>query len=358
MLPLNIPVSPKEMNRKLISGSRSLLNNLPRPPIHQLSDGHHVYISLIDIIRDLLGHGRHIEPLDAHMKSGIHSKSIRGNEIINCSLESFGINTSSGSSPPCVILPIYLWRDGFDPFNVKKNRGSAWCMVASVATPQSTIHSGCNTYLSALGPSKHSHANVEKLLRQDLEILASGGLQVYHGGSCKTIPVYAQIYSIQEDRPEKSSHTHTSAGNSSFHARFGYAGNISAVSDKLPSCVQCNLARMNGVVPLLPCSLCYDWSFSDVRYKAPKEYPVPNNVQDWDGLLPVKRITFKSLQDAVAIAHTNVLLGKWNVTKAKCFLATEGVSTILADNVTKLAKECSNHYSGDRNNENDGIVRR
>ena len=101
---------------------------------------------------------------------------------------------------------------------------------------------------------------------------------------------------------------------------------------------------MNGRAPL-PCSVCFDWCFTNLRYKAPKDYPAPTDIEHWDGMLPFKRISFQSLQEAVVTSHRNVRSRSWNTTKAKCFLATEGVSKELAERIIKDAKECSKHWS-------------
>ena len=331
---LNIPQSPSQCNNMFISGANSILKNLPYPRVHELSDGH-VYVPLVDIVRDLMAHGRHVESLSGESNS-IHSQSPRGREILAASMLAHNIH-------PTYILPIYLWRDGFDPFNVKKNKASAWCMFASIGTPQSTIHSTCNTYLSALGPSAASHQQVEELLCQDLCTLTSGELKVYDGASKTVVTVYAQLYSIQEDRPEKGSHTYTAAGNSSYHARFGYAGNIHAIKDRLPSCSRCLLSRLHNNPPT-QCTECYDWAFDELRYPAPKDYPRPSPNILVDGTLPFRKITFESLQSAAEECHQRLISGSWNITQAKCFLATEGFSSNLSSRLIQNATKCKRFY--------------
>ena len=349
--PLHVPESPNELNTMFISGSRSILKNLPHPEIQQLIDGH-VYISLVDIIRDLVGHGRHVESL-SYNSNTIHAQSVRGQEILRAaSMVAMDVSSGAqpkpgdvcGTSPRALILPIYLWRDGFDPFNVKKNKASAWCMFASIGTPQSRIHSSINTYLSALGPSSSSHGLVEKHLLEDLQLLSSGKLKMYDGKSKTVVPIFAQVYSIQEDRPEKGSHTYTAAGNSTYHARFGYAGDILSVKDRLPSCKSCLQARLEGSTTLqLGCTNCLDWQFDHICYPVPKDYP-KSSVDVTDGKIPFKRIDFGSLQAALAKSHINVESGSWSVTQAKCFLATEGVSTDLANKLVENAVRCRTYY--------------
>ena len=333
---LNLPHSSNEMTAMFTSGPKSILKNLPYPTITQLPDGH-VYVSLVDIVRDLVGHGRHIESL-CHNSASTHSKSVRGVEILDSS------TVASPTGAPTYVLPIYLWRDGFDPFNVKRNKASAWSMFASIGTPQVAIHSTCNTYLSALGPSNISHNSVEQLLQSDLKILSSGKLKVYDGHSKTVVLVFAQIYSIQEDRPEKGSHTYTAAGNSNYHARFGYSGNVLSVKDKLPSCARCLEARLHNTVSIPgSCRECFDWSFDGLRYPVPRDYPTPSaNVID--GTLRFHPITFQSLQLALETCHEQVSLGNWKIAQAKCYLSTEGICSDLASRLVANAVRCKKFF--------------
>ena len=320
-----------------------MARNLPYPMIHQVRGGH-IYVSLIDIIRDLLGHGRHIESL-SRLSNSVHANSPRGQEILDASQLSC-MDGSNCNIFPGHVLPIYLWRDGFDPFNVKKNKASAWCMFVSVATPHKSIHSGCNTYLAALGPSKADHNIVEEMLLNDLVNLATGKILMYDGNAKRVLPVFAQIFSIQEDRPEKCSHTYTSAGNSTYHARFGYVGNIQATPLQLPSCESCYRRRLLNITltNTTSCMQCHDWDFDNMQYTIPRGYPASDSESPDNGMLPFKKITFESLLAATKLSHEKIVNGQWSVSQARCFLATEGVGSHLVDRLISQATKCKKFF--------------
>ena len=344
-LPLIIQNSSRNINAMYSSGSQAISQILPYPMIQQVADGH-IYVSVVEIIRDLVGHGRHIESFSADTSS-VLAKSQRGQDIIIASQKSSRmVGLDCNRKFPGHVLPIYIWRDGFDPFNVKKNKASAWCMFVSIATPCTSIHSSCNTYLAALGPSKSSHDVVEKLLLEDLQKLSTGNLEMYDGKAHKVVPIYAQIYSIQEDRPEKSSHTYTSAGNSLHHARFGYAGNIQAVRHELPSCTPCYQLRLLKTRSAReePCTLCYDWNFDNIQYPVPKDYPTSHRQPPTNQMLPFKKISFESLYEAFRTSHNCITEGNWSVAQARCYLATEGIGSNLVDQLVKNAITCKKFF--------------
>lgn len=81
----DIPVRYPEMRSRIIEGPRSILKNLPRPVV-QMVDENHAYVSVIDCLADLLGHGYGVDVITGkHVATKWVSKTTRYG-----SLEQFG----------------------------------------------------------------------------------------------------------------------------------------------------------------------------------------------------------------------------------------------------------------------------
>jgi hypothetical protein len=129
-----VPSTPNALKRQFFSSTRSVLQNIPRPTINSL-ENNHIYVSLFDAIQDLFGHGGDVESL-FRGSSSVHSNTPRGLELIrNAQLARQKAGSTIPESMPLFILPIYLWRDRFDPNNTKINRGSAWPALPPLAHP-------------------------------------------------------------------------------------------------------------------------------------------------------------------------------------------------------------------------------
>ena len=53
-------------------------------------------------------------------------------------------------------------------------------------------------------------------------------------------------------------------------------------------------------------------------------------------LLPMKKLTFKGMREAISLTYTMVKFGTWKIGEGKCYLRTKGIDTILAGNCTKF----------------------
>ncbi|MFN9978418.1 MAG: hypothetical protein ACK53Y_00820, partial [bacterium] len=54
-----IPTSPNDMRSLYVAGKHSIIQNLPRPSVTELTN--HAYVSLRECVADLLGHGFDID---------------------------------------------------------------------------------------------------------------------------------------------------------------------------------------------------------------------------------------------------------------------------------------------------------
>jgi hypothetical protein len=348
---LPIPSSANKLNNQFVAGSYAVLDNNPRPSVLELQ--FHAYIPVLDSIRNLFGHHLNkIEPLIDNISDLdgeffakiIHSASEKGREILANAKKAFERSRANGNSDASSYFPgeIVIWSDGFDPSTgAKNNRGGVWCLFGSFCTPQCDAHSGCNTFLIAIGPSNVSHEEVEKKLCGELNQLVGtdSPFTTYHGRLQRIATLFLQIYVIIQDRPERSSSARISSGNSLVTGRWGYAGMLMAIHHlMLQSCEKCFQEKLmaNRSIPS-QCDCCNNWSFDNLFYAAPEGYPEQHGrlVIDDDGnhLLKFSRITIQGLRKASNNAFTQVAGNAWTKSEGIVFLKTEGILPDLIEQI-------------------------
>jgi hypothetical protein len=356
---LKVPSSVNELNNMFVKGKFSIPENLPLQMINELPDGH-IYLPVLDSIRDLCAHGRPVEPIipkttetgnptdlsdESYSASHLpcHSRTPRGKELLNAAKQ------ACGEYPNVFICGLYPWSDGFDPNTVVQNLGSVWALFISIATPEGDIHSGCNTYLVALGPASADHGLVKEMLAQELkQLCAAEGFSVYYGPAQKNIRMFAQVYSVQQDSPESTTFTQVAAGNSNMTARRGHCGDLPAVQDFVASCDSCYKLLLSGEIPS-SCSQCANWDFNGLTYPTPKDYPA-----DEDGTkpshLPFVEISFASMRSAAEETHEMVLCSQWKSVEGKAYLRTNGLQPDLQDLVVRQAENAKELDNAKRSN--------
>ena len=351
---LPIPSDPKEFNRTYVEGKYSVPKNIPRPTPEEL-DGGFAYIPVTECVRDVFAHGHFVEPLVDNLEGlfpeeafarMIHSASKRGKEILT---DARAARQKNRLSSEYYTSELILWSDGFDPSTgAKSNRGSVWCCFISIATPASDVHSGCTTYLVSIGPSSGCKDEVERRISEDLKVLSCDGdssspLKVYHGGLKKEVEVFAQLFAIIQDRPERSASARILSGNSILTARWGYTGKLSAVYEILPACKSCFRDRLLGNCwQVTSCDQCHNWAFEDLRYPAPPEYPAVGGCafcEDGVRTLKFKKITIADMKAACSRTHHRMLRGEWSDAQGGCYLRTHGIVPALIDRVVNHASE-------------------
>ena len=159
-----------DIRKRYIDSKYSINNNLPMPTIQTLSN--HTYISIVDIIRHMLGHGMifdKINPVEnsfTNITSSI-SQSSRAIEIWPKSRLRF---------PNGNVIPIWIieWSDDFDPNDsIKSSRGSACVKTVTIGTPSGIKNNKhMYTYPIAIGEKGISHEEVEEKFLWDMELLS------------------------------------------------------------------------------------------------------------------------------------------------------------------------------------------
>ena len=217
-----------------MEGRDALLPNLPHPLISMV-DGHS-YVSLCDVISELLGHGSEID---------VHGWSIDdNNKLVPCPPGELAVECFTQSEhghaiyeDACKVhqfgagfLPLWIieWADDFKPNSQnKQNRGSVLVKTVTVSTPRSSIHSADNTYLIALGPKDADHEADECKFKEELEVLSCNAKhQVYCHLAKGMISVTAFMFMSLGNQPEKRDNCNITHGNRWFSARFSHSANV------------------------------------------------------------------------------------------------------------------------------------
>ena len=129
----DLPMSHNDIRSMYLEGRDALLPNLPHPVISMVDS--HSYVSLFDVISDLLGHGSEVDVHGWHVDNNMmllphppdwagvecFTQSPRGRAIYEeaCGVHHFGT----------AFLPLWVieWSDDFEPNSQsKQNRGSVW----------------------------------------------------------------------------------------------------------------------------------------------------------------------------------------------------------------------------------------
>lgn len=342
----SIPHSVSDLRRFYGRGHNSIPSLTPRPAITKLENGC-IYVSIIDCIKDLLGHGHRVSPLSGQDGSRVHAQSPRGKTILKEAGSRFGILPCG--EPSCFVLHLYPWEDDFDCNNVKLNRAKAWALLVSVATPQTCIHSNSNTYLVGLGPSEIDKKEVYDMLFADLcKLSQPTGPGMFFIEWNLVVPVFSPTYSYQVDRPAKAGVTYSLSGNGTFHSCFGVSGNLAQISSNLVSCISCFNRRLRMTTDYShQCERCLDWNIIGAKYFAPKNYPLsmaPDGTNPGDGriILQVKRVTFATMKVAMENAFLGMVQEKkkdcWTVSQARAYLRVEAIDTSLQESIIEQAK--------------------
>ena len=357
-LPLHVPRIPSQLRIYYLDGRKSIRNMVPRPAILTLPNGI-AYIPIRQSIEFMLGHGHPVEPLlnlpltARHKIPLVHGSTERGAELAEVSHPddedtNDPINTSITYGFPAAI---YTFRDGFDPGDVKKNRGSAEAIFYTIALPQRSCHTGGNTFLVALGQEGTDFTLVEEMIRDELIDLSHAN-KFYCGDSRKVISMYARIYAMLEDRPQRSKSTRMSAGNSTYMSRPGHAGDLREVQDFLPSCPDCYSRLLSRLPGRTACNDCANWDFRRLSFKTPADYPetIPqptdkSMLMPSPSELPFRKVDFKTWKEAILFTH-DMIVGRhvsgitWSHKEGFRYLKTLGLSDGHVADVVNHAKSC------------------
>ena len=210
------------------------------------------------------------------------------------------------------------WQDDYESQYAKVNRSSVWCKNITIIAEPGTPRHLC-TYPIAFSNTATYHHCVETEFEKDMQRFKKDGDNLFFSSKLgKQIRIHARLYVSVADQLERRPVTCTTAGNHSFHARFGYSIRYKALLDRLPSCVNCRQFINDKVHSIyngnhisdprlqydLPsCDLCFSWlsdltRYPDLSYPAPDNYP-PSELDVQGNIRPFK-LSFPRFIEAVS----------------------------------------------------------
>lgn len=179
--PVQIFYNPSHLCSITVSCKKYILPSLPIPKIEIISD--HFYLSIIDIVSDILSHRHKIANI----------KSPNDNNIATICSSPYVTKLRESSNKihigfPLISLFIIEWLDDFEPNNMKSNCNSIWIKIVTI----SPVHemkkdSLYNTYSILFGSKNSSHESVEVRFKEDLKQLHNGSRRMFYNGATKSM---------------------------------------------------------------------------------------------------------------------------------------------------------------------------
>ena len=359
----DVPTTLKMMRKRYLEGKYAINSNLPIPKIHELED--HAYISPIDVIRDIMGHGLPLDEIKAitHEKQQVTkiSESQRAIEIYQNFLQRFPDDSSA------ISIWINEWSDDMDPMDsIKSNRNSVWIKTITVSPPhgkREKLH--LYTYPIAIGLKKSCHEEVEEKFAADLKLLCKGtelGL-FYSAAHGKNINLHAEIFATLQDQPERRSANFISLGNSKYTSRFGYAVDLCAVASGIPACDNClhSILLNKNKIDMKNnrgCNRCLMWTMDlnsgKLDFPPPKDYPV-KELPSTGKLRPIK-MSYSSMSKAVETAHNKLVERSWTTGNAETFLKVNGLNSTITKDVIENAWNIIIYKDAEEKKEEDPVT--
>lgn len=356
----SIPVTSAELRNRIIDGPRSVLKNLPTPSVRMV-DETHAYVSVIDCLADLLGHGFELDRIVDGNGHNMGDPNMTGDDMgnnmgdRNMTGDDMGITYPMGNDigntttirsvsespaamkilsngklkhPQEVFFCVYFveWYDDLDPnSSIKKNRGGVWLKTITFGAPRNSRNSPDYTYVVACGPKDGDHEEAEKALQQDIQRLLVERHMFYSKRHGQTINIHAELLASLADQLARRAENYLTAGNGTYGARWGYAADLYALMAGVPACETCIAALYSGELTDT-CPNCTNWNMdidsSLLDMDPPKKYPA-SQLPATRKLRP-KKMTYESLMAAAGVAHDSVVSGEWAPDEALVFLETEG----------------------------------
>ena len=343
---VQIPKTVTQLQSITNKRKKSILQSLPIPEIETIGD--HTYLSIINIISDVLAHGYKIAKISAPKNENI---STLCTSPFVTKLDQRGNILHDGY--PLITLFIIEWSDDFEPNKMKSNRNSIWLKTVTISPVHGlSKNSHHNTYPLSFGPKNSCHEMVEARFKEDLKQLKNGSTKLFYNGYSKSMyRVHAELIISIQDQPERRGKNHVALGKSNFTPRWGYLLNVNQVRDKIIPCNKCETIlflsenKQNTFKELQSCKQCTSWDYVTKKdmlvSQAPEKYP-----SDYPDLYNSKKIfpkeqTFQQLIDATAIVHEKRVNGLWNIEESRAFMQTEGLNTRTQNTILFNAANCT-----------------
>lgn len=325
----SVPQTDAQLRSLYLEGRSSIKHNLPHPRVDSVHG--HAFVSLKEVIRDMLGRGTAVEcgndeeqDANAPVRRVVDSK--RYKEILKRARE------CHPDQPDVLVLWMNEWSDDFEPNNTKGNRGSVWLKTVTICSCHDNKHCTDNTYPIALGPKGSNHDPIEDKFASELISLSDPEQRAdnwfYEARTGTMVLVYAEMFVVLQDQPERRGANHLLAGNSNVHKLFGSSADLKSIKDVMPACPTC-LAMMLQPVPrgstsTRSCTVCVNWSLHTqselLNFQPPPHYPeseVPES-----GFLRPFRLDYQALHRAVTKARINLANEAWSELNGLAYLGT------------------------------------
>ena len=273
------------------------------------------------------------------------------------------------------VSSLQFWSDDADTNSSSmQGRAKVWVKTFTMTTPLSDGNRLENTYPLAIGLKGVSHEEIEKRIAADLVELQSSDLKPFYIGSeNKFARGYIEVMANLGDQPEKRGANHLLLGGSTYGARLFVSANHIELFPQLRACDDC-LRKMSErfkearwALPLPACQKCLNWDVlkkeTDLSLAVLKDeymypYPgrkdkngtalqtppgLPDRVVQKDGkhYLTTFQITYRTLQDAINVAHQGFCEYQWDKKTCTAFLEVEGLNAKAIERFHACAERAS-----------------
>lgn len=244
------PLSENDFQTTYLRGPTAIIPNLPHPVIRTTDDGTHAYVSLRDVIADMLGKGTPVDEFGQNDESGLYSARVKFASDDPCisqtkAAQELYLELKEVGDDFIMYLWIRSWSDDFDPSHTKSNRNQVWIKTYTICPPRSS-DTGENTFLMALGSKGDDHEELEKIFVEELKALLNEGRDFFVAALKRKIRVKAGIVTTCVDRPERTKQFSIGDHNGSYSVVWGFAAKVdgSCKENHLPSCPFCRRKRV------------------------------------------------------------------------------------------------------------------
>ena len=376
------PISTEDFNDFYLGGKKSITKHLPTPVVMKTEDQTHSYVTLTDVIQNMLGASTAVDQFQFEtdmVPNGLASEFFNDAEPATISKTraaySLFLNLSKEEHGPDFVLYLWIkrWCDDFDPNNTKQSRNQVWLMTNTICPPHGE-NKGRNTFFMAIGQKGDDHQQIDKLFEEELSGLSSpGGKTFYHGGRRELIRVKAGKVCVCVDRPERASLYQIGDHTGTFSTLWGHAVDVDGKCEDncLPSCPFCRRKRLHNHLQIetnpsqdKACpNDCVSWNVMDSKFTsaAPADYPTvwderpgaplppPGREISASGerRLPCIYLTIPWLKQAVIFAHHQLKTNPpdstprkryWTKKQSTTFLRTCGIGSKLYDAIFASAQ--------------------
>ena len=332
---LTIPNTKELIRSRYMEGRHAIYPNLPIPPVQELKE--HSYVSPIDVIKDILGHGLPFDLISQPQYLSGESplvtrigESQRANEI--------KLNANLLYSRNNDVIPLWIieWSDDFAPTNsLRASKNSVWFKIITVAPPHDGLYPPhLYTYPIAMGPKGVDHEEVESKFKDDLEFLKSGALPPLYSYEKKgMVTIHAELFASLQDQPERRGLNHMMMGNGQYTSRFRHSADLLFASRIIPACDKCLVEHLlvpgSNTLVKNSCPHCIAWEmdYDTGRMDFLPGDNYPEEMIPHTGCLRPFIISYDTMKEAVLLTHDKLVNQEWSYKECEGYLRVNGLST-------------------------------